>query len=241
METLEQQFDSRVRVFLGRTGVSPTTFGMKALGDPNLVRQIDGGRSPSLRTADRVLAFVADYDLGSGGPRTPPRGHRRRKPSSRARRTRRSRAMTGARLTAALECANDAGGRCALWPSGDAHTCYGVSHDTATSCAFAAGSVSAARAALTGTGATPQSEGLVRVRTQVCFHTPAPVPLGVAPDPINPYAGRRFERRFEAADHPFADRPGRLASRASPSKAGVPPMGSGHSPSRQVLGRARPR
>ena len=28
---------------------------------------------------------------------------------------------TGARLMAALECANDAGGRCALWPSGDAH------------------------------------------------------------------------------------------------------------------------
>ena len=77
METLEQQFDSRVRVFLGRTGVSPTTFGMKALGDPNLMRQLDGGRSLSLRTADRVLAFVADYDLDSGGPRTPPRGHRR--------------------------------------------------------------------------------------------------------------------------------------------------------------------
>ena len=94
METLEQQFNSRVRVFLGRTGVSPTTFGMKALGDPNLMRQIDGGRSLSLRTADRVLAFVADYDLDSGGPRTPPRGHRRRKPSSRARRTRSSRAMT---------------------------------------------------------------------------------------------------------------------------------------------------
>ena len=94
METLEQQFDSRVRVFLGRTGVSPTTFGMKALGDPSLMRQIDGGRSLSLRTADRVLAFVADCDLDSGGPRTPPRGHRRRKPSSRARRTRSSRAMT---------------------------------------------------------------------------------------------------------------------------------------------------
>ena len=94
METVEQQFNSRVRVFLGRTGVSPTTFGMKALGDPNLMRQLDGGRSLSLRTADRVLAFVADYDLDSGGPRTPPRGHRRRKPSSRARRTRRSRAMS---------------------------------------------------------------------------------------------------------------------------------------------------
>ena len=94
METLEQQFNSRVRVFLGRTGVSPTTFGMKALGDPNLMRQLDGGRSLSLRTADRVLAFVADYDLDSGGPRTPPRGQRRRKPWSQARRTRSSRAMT---------------------------------------------------------------------------------------------------------------------------------------------------
>ena len=90
METLEQQFNSRVRAFLGRTGLSPTTFGMKALGDPNLMRPIDGARSLSLRTADRVLAFMADYDLDSGGPRTPPRGHRRRKPSSRARRTRRS-------------------------------------------------------------------------------------------------------------------------------------------------------
>ena len=82
METLEQQFNSRVRAFLGRTGLSPTPFGMKALGDPNLMRQIDGGRSLSLRTADRVLASMADYDLDSGGPRTPPRGHRRRKPSS---------------------------------------------------------------------------------------------------------------------------------------------------------------
>ena len=77
METLEQQFDSRVSAFLGRTGVSPTTFGLKALGDAHLMRQLDGGRSLSLRTADRVLAFVADYDLDSGGPRTPPRGHRR--------------------------------------------------------------------------------------------------------------------------------------------------------------------
>ena len=41
-----------------------------------------------------------------------------------------------------------------------------------------AGSVSAARAALTGTGATPQSEGLVRVRTQVCLHTCPRLPWG---------------------------------------------------------------
>ena len=94
MQTLEEQFNTRLNAFLGSTGLRPTTFGMKALGDPNLMRQLDGGRSLSLRTADRVLAFVADSDLDSGGPRTPPRGHRRRKPSSRARRTRSSRAMS---------------------------------------------------------------------------------------------------------------------------------------------------
>ncbi len=94
MQTLEEQFNTRLNAFLGSTGVSPTTFGLKALGDPNLMRQIDGGRSLSLRTADRVLAFVADSDLDSGGPRTPPRGHRRRKPSPGARRTRSSRAMS---------------------------------------------------------------------------------------------------------------------------------------------------
>ena len=94
METLGQQFNSRVRAFLERTGLRPTTFGMKVLGDPNLMRQIDAGRSPSLRTADRVLAFMAYYDLDAGGTRATPRGHRHRMPPSRARRTRRSRAMT---------------------------------------------------------------------------------------------------------------------------------------------------
>ena len=53
METLEQKFSSRVSAFLRRTGLRPTTFGMKALDDPNLMRQIGRGRSPSLRTADR--------------------------------------------------------------------------------------------------------------------------------------------------------------------------------------------
>ena len=105
---------------------------------------------------------------------------------------------TGARLMAALECANDAGGRCALWPSGDAHACYGVSHDTATSCAYAAGSVSAARAALTGTGATPQSKGLVRVRGQVCLRT-CPRPPGVAPEPSIP-PGRVPDAMLKPAD-----------------------------------------
>ena len=94
MQTLEEQFNTRLNAFLGSTGLRPTTLGMQAVGDPSLLRQIARGRSPSLRTADRVLAFVADYDLDTGGPRTPPRSHRRRKPSPGARRTRSSRAMS---------------------------------------------------------------------------------------------------------------------------------------------------
>jgi len=73
METLEGLCRSRVSAFLGRPGVSPTAFGMKAVGDPNLMRQIGRGRSPSLRTADRILAFIAEHDGASGGGRDPPR------------------------------------------------------------------------------------------------------------------------------------------------------------------------
>ena len=87
-------------------------------------------------------------------------------------------------------------------------------------------------AAPTWRGATPQAEGLLRVRTQVCFHTPAPVPRGRSRS-INPYAGRRFERRFEAAGHPFADRPAVWQPGITEQSRGIPD-GSGHSPSRQV-------
>ena len=72
-KTLEGQFISRVSAFLGRSGLSRTAFGMKAVGDPNLMRQIGRGRSPSLRTADRILAFIAEQDRASGGGRDPPR------------------------------------------------------------------------------------------------------------------------------------------------------------------------
>ena len=91
METLEQQFNSRVSEFLSRTGMGPTTLGMKAVGDPNLMREIAKGRSPSLRTADQVLGFINHHDGDSGGARAPPRRPRLRKPPSRSRRTKSSR------------------------------------------------------------------------------------------------------------------------------------------------------
>ena len=85
MPTLEQQFNSRVSAFLERTGMGQTTLGMKAVGDPSLMRQIAEGRSPSLRTADRVLAFVDAYDVDSGGARAPPSRRRVQEGSSRPR------------------------------------------------------------------------------------------------------------------------------------------------------------
>ena len=86
MKTLEQQFNSRVSEFLSRTGMRPTILGMKAVGDPNLMREIAEGRSPSLRTADQVLGFINHHEGDSGGARAPPRRRRLREPSSRSRR-----------------------------------------------------------------------------------------------------------------------------------------------------------
>ena len=62
MGTLERHFTSRVSAFLRRTGWRPTTFGIRALGDPNLIRQIGEGRSLTLRNADRILDFTTEYD-----------------------------------------------------------------------------------------------------------------------------------------------------------------------------------
>jgi prophage regulatory protein len=81
--TFEQEFNSRVNAFLRHTGLSPTALGLKALGDPNLMRQIGRGRSPSLRTADRVLAFIAAQERSAGGARAPPSRLRRAQSAAR--------------------------------------------------------------------------------------------------------------------------------------------------------------
>ena len=67
METLTKLFVSRVDAFLERTGVGPTTLGRQALGDPNLVRDLRLGRSPTLATADYVMAFMETHDRAPSG------------------------------------------------------------------------------------------------------------------------------------------------------------------------------
>ena len=102
--------------------------------------------------------------------------------------------MSGTRLTATLECANDAGVRFTLRRPGDSHGASRLSAGAAASCASADRPASAVRAAPAVVGATHQSEGLVRVRGRVCLRTPAPRPPGVAPEPIIP-CGKASKRR----------------------------------------------
>ena len=70
---------------------------------------------------------------------------------------------------AVLECANDVGGRCALWPSGDAHACYGVGHDHGRN-------RNVAHAEGLTTPHVSKNSGEVRVRTQICSRLHVAVP-----------------------------------------------------------------
>ncbi len=96
--------------------------------------------------------------------------------------------------------------------------CEGPSLAAATSCVCASRPAGAARAARAVEGSDPPSpkawygRGAVRV-----FTRSVPPPGGRSP-PIIP-AGRRFERCFEAAEHPFADR--------VPRSGGVVPLRPG--------------
>lgn len=65
MKTLTEQFNSTVEEFLERTGFKPTEFGRQAVGDPSLVLNLRRGRSPTLATADRILAFIREADAAA--------------------------------------------------------------------------------------------------------------------------------------------------------------------------------
>ena len=68
METLKGLFMARVDGFLERTGVAPATLGRQAVGDPNLVRELRHGRSPTLATVDQLLAFMEAFDEAGVDP-----------------------------------------------------------------------------------------------------------------------------------------------------------------------------
>jgi len=51
----------QVDAFLKRTKLAPTRFGLEAMGDGALIKQLREGRSLTLKNANRVLDFMATY------------------------------------------------------------------------------------------------------------------------------------------------------------------------------------
>ena len=50
----------RIDRYLRRTGISPSTFGRRAVNDPRLVHDLRGGRTPGPRICARVDAILQD-------------------------------------------------------------------------------------------------------------------------------------------------------------------------------------
>lgn len=52
----------RIDRFLERTGMAPSRLGRDATGEPNLVKSIRDGRSPSLETLNRLARVMREHD-----------------------------------------------------------------------------------------------------------------------------------------------------------------------------------
>lgn len=49
---------SLIRAHCARSGMSKSAFGIKAVGDPSFVRQLEQGREPRSRVVARVMEFM---------------------------------------------------------------------------------------------------------------------------------------------------------------------------------------
>lgn len=58
--TLIEEIDA----FVARHGMSPITFGRKAMNDPHFVRDVRDGRRLWPETDAKARAFMADFDAG---------------------------------------------------------------------------------------------------------------------------------------------------------------------------------
>lgn len=57
---------TRIEAFLERHEMPPSTFGREATGEPQLIKSMREGRSPSHRVLERIGTFMADYDREHG-------------------------------------------------------------------------------------------------------------------------------------------------------------------------------
>lgn len=52
---------SSIEAFIAREGIAPSRFGLETMGDGALIKQLKEGRSLSLKNAEKVLTFMAEY------------------------------------------------------------------------------------------------------------------------------------------------------------------------------------
>jgi len=57
MELLEQ-----IEAYMVRSGVSPSTFGRLAVGDPRFVQDLRSGRRSRRKTQERVMVYLVQTD-----------------------------------------------------------------------------------------------------------------------------------------------------------------------------------
>ena len=67
---MSEHFLARVEAFLVATGTKPSVFGQYAVGDSAFLLNLRRGRSPTLATADKVLAYIDKLELEAA--RKPP-------------------------------------------------------------------------------------------------------------------------------------------------------------------------
>ena len=62
MEVLtDQQLIDQIDAFLARSGMKPTRFGREVANEPSFLGRLRGGRSVTLKTANRVAEFIRDH------------------------------------------------------------------------------------------------------------------------------------------------------------------------------------
>jgi phosphopantothenoylcysteine decarboxylase / phosphopantothenate---cysteine ligase len=74
MHTLARALLAEIEAFLAESGLTPTKFGLAAVNDGHLVANLRKGNSVTLKTADRVRAFIGTAARAQGGRMAGP-GH----------------------------------------------------------------------------------------------------------------------------------------------------------------------
>jgi hypothetical protein len=70
--TIQDDFSAEIEAFLERHDMKPAVFGQQALHDPKFVFDLRQGRSPSIKTIEKVRAWMAEQEAEGGAPAATP-------------------------------------------------------------------------------------------------------------------------------------------------------------------------